>query len=51
MVHVNNTNQYRKQLPGMFSADKKQSMSTLLTEKVKCLQPVSMPVSVMRVEH
>ena len=51
MVHVNNTNQYRKQLPGMFSKDKKQSMSTLLTEKVKCLQPVSMPVSVMRVEQ
>lgn len=51
MVHVNNTNQYRKQLPGVFSKDNNQSMSTLLTEKVKCLQPVSMPVSVMRVEQ
>ena len=51
MNHCNNTNQYRKQLPGMFSKDKQNNMSTLLTEKLKSLQPVSMPKSVMRIEE
>jgi len=43
MSHVNNTNYFRKQLPNMFSKDKQQSMATLLQEKLKSLEPVSMP--------
>ena len=48
MDHVSNTNYYRKNLPAIFTGEDNADYSSILSEKLKTLTPVPLPIDLVR---